>query len=107
MSWSLRVDVWVSAGDELPEDEAHAFWVAMDKYVDMLSEAGVRVRTLSDAPDWALNYWSDREAPPPADVTAAALTYLTAARRALPRANFKVMLNDADADWSDVRGFIA
>lgn len=107
MSWSLRVDVWMSERDELPEDEAHPFWSAMDKYVDVLSEAGVKVRTLSDAPSWALNYWSDRDAPPPGDVTAAALNYLTAARRALPRAYFKVMLNDVDTGWTDVQGYAA
>lgn len=107
MSWSLRVDVWMPARDELPEDEAHAFWVAMDKYVDVLSEAGVKVRTLSDAPAWALNYWSDRDAAPGADVVAAALNYLSAARRALPKAAFKVMLNDAESAWNDVQGYAA
>lgn len=107
MSWSLHVDVWVSQRDALPEDETHAFWSAMDRYVDLLSEAGVKVRTLSDAPDWALNYWSDHDAPPAADVVAAALRYLAAARRALPQANFKVLLNGVAAGWSDVEGYAA
>lgn len=107
MSWSLRVDVWMSGSEELPDDEMHAFWVAMDEFVDVLSDAGVKVRTLSDAPDWALNYWSDRDAAPAPDVIAAALNYLSKARRALPRATFRVMQNDVESAWRDVQGYAA
>lgn len=103
--WTYVVDAMADSGD-LPEDEMHPFWIAMDRFVDVMLAGGARVRALSDAPAWALSYHGDCAAPPQRDVLLEALALLTQARRGLTQSKWNVVFNNAPVRWDAAEGYV-
>lgn len=103
--WTYVVDALADSGD-LPEDETHPFWTAMDRFVDVMLAGGASVRGLSDAPAWALSYRGDGAAEPERSVLFDALALLTQARRELPQSKWNVVFADRSVSWDEVAGYV-
>ena len=124
----LRITCHVSApGDEdLPEDEAHPFWLAIDALADAIAEwlmtrgidpdtvasgvAGVdeygSLLTMStDVPAWAAYFWIYLPHAPAAqaELMPIIVDHLSRARAALPDATWEVALGDEPLVWDSGR----
>jgi hypothetical protein len=119
-----RITCHVSAphGEDMPRDEAHPFWLAVDDLGDAvvktLNEAGIQPDELlkswstengshltvsSDAPANAAYFWIYLPKEPAAQSTMldTILLHLARARRALPNASWEVALGGNALVWAD------
>jgi len=103
--WSYVVDV-VAEGGDLPNDESHPFWSAMDRFVSVMQACGVTVRTYAHPPDWALSYYGEGAVAPDPVAMADVLQLLTWARRAQPSSKWTVMFDGGNLLWSDEQGYL-
>jgi hypothetical protein len=122
----LRLVCHVTApGDEdLPSEDAHPFWVAIDELADAVAEAarargidpdalaltsesedGSLLTQSSDAPAWAAYFWIylPRDGAAQAMLLPIILEHLSRARDALPAAGWKVTLGEDPLVWDGGR----
>jgi hypothetical protein len=122
----LRLVCRVSAPDDqdLPADDAHPFWVAIDELADAVadttrargvdpdamalmseSEEGSPLTQSGDAPAWAAYFWIylPRDGKAQAALMPVILEHLSRAREALPDADWKVTLSDDPLVWDSGR----
>lgn len=103
--WTCTIDAMVDSGD-LPDEETHPFWSAMDRLIEVMQAGGIHVCGNSDAPAWALSYRGDCAVRPEHRVLVEALALLTQARRGLPQSKWNVVLDDQPVRWREADGFL-
>ena len=119
---SLRVKCHVSAPDneDLPNSDAHPFWIAIDELADAVAafaktrgvdpdalavagvaENGSLLTMSSDTPAWAAYFWVYLLIDPSAQATLLPiiLDHLSRAKEAVPAATWEVTLGDEKLIW--------
>jgi len=114
----------VPGDDELPNDDSHPFWLALDALADAVADAA-RARGIDpdvlevmsesedgslliqsgDAPAWAARFWVylPRDRAAQATLLPALLQHLAQAREALPDADWEVTLGGQPLVWEGGR----